>query len=87
MLDWHKALAAIRFQQRRHRLKQERRNKKGFEAQDVYHYVYARHNLDLDTKIKEIRHILKTLEKIDEIRHRKVTPRNKLAGRNRFHGI
>ena len=83
MLDWHKALQTIRAQQRRHRLKQVRLNKKGFEAQDVYQYVYARHNLDLDTKIKEIRHIIKTLEQIDGIRKRKIAPRNKLAGRNR----
>jgi uncharacterized membrane protein YgaE (UPF0421/DUF939 family) len=87
MLDWHKALATVRHHQKRHHQKAARRNKKGFEGQDRYHYTYVRQLLELGDRIKEVRSLLTSLERIDQLRNKKEKPRNKLAGRNRLHGI
>lgn len=83
MLDWHKALQTIRAQHRRHHLKASRLNKKGFEGQDRFQYTYIRHTMELSDHIVQIRRTIKLLEKIDKLRKKKDTPRNKLAGRNR----
>lgn len=83
MLDWHKALQTLRAQQKKHHQKQVRRNKKGFEAQDRYYYVYARQVLELSDYIKATRKLLKALEYIDSLRKKKDKPKDKTAGRNR----
>lgn len=83
MLDWHKALQTVKAHQKKHHEKAARRNKKGFEGQDRYYYVYIRHTLELADRIKETRRLLKALEFIDKLRHEKEKSRDKTAGRNR----
>ena len=83
MLDWHKALAVVKAHQKKHHEKAARRNKKGFEGQDRFHYVYIRQTLELADLIKEVRRILKALEYIDKLRQKKEKPKDKTAGRNR----